>query len=99
LAQQPFVKIGGSDWLYRAQQADPGSNTEATQPVTVYSNQKEVKLWNNGQLIGIQNVKDGKAVFACSFKNGLNTLKAVTDRGDEDLIAIEFHVFAKQLKN
>ncbi|WP_172283390.1 glycoside hydrolase family 2 TIM barrel-domain containing protein [Chryseobacterium sp. LAM-KRS1] len=99
LAQQPFVKIGGSDWLYRAQQADPGINTEATQPVTVYSNQKEVKLWNNGQLIGIQNVKDGKAVFACSFKNGLNTLKAVTDRGDEDLIAIDFHVIANQLKN
>ncbi|MBT2619847.1 MULTISPECIES: glycoside hydrolase family 2 TIM barrel-domain containing protein [Chryseobacterium] len=99
LAKEPFVKIGGSDWLYRAQQADQGSDTYATQPVTVYTNQKEVKLWLNGQLIGAESMNEGKAVFTCIFKNGNNTLKAITNDGQEDFVNIDFHVIANQLKS
>lgn len=99
LAKQPFVKIGGSDWLYRAQQADEGSNILATQPVTVYTNQKEVKLWLNGQLIGAENVNEGKAVFTGIFKNGMNTLKTITNDGEEDFMTIDFHIIANQLKS
>ncbi|MBK1896262.1 glycoside hydrolase family 2 TIM barrel-domain containing protein [Chryseobacterium paridis] len=99
LAKEPFVKIGGSDWLYRAQQADQGSNTNATQPVNVYTNQKEVKLWLNGNLVGTKNANDGKVIFTCIFKNGINTLKAITNDGQEDFISINFHVIANQLKS
>ncbi|ASK28922.1 beta-galactosidase [Chryseobacterium sp. T16E-39] len=99
LASEPFVKIGGSDWLYRAQQADEGSDIHATQPVIVYTNQKEVKLWLNGKLLGTENTNDGKAIFTAIFKNGTNTLKAITNDGQEDFISIDFHVIANQLKS
>lgn len=99
LSKSSFVKIGGFDWLYRAQQADVGSDTDATQPVTVYTNQKEVKLWLNGQLIGSENVNEGKAVFTCVFKNGTNILKAMANDNQEDFITIDFHVIANQLKS
>ena len=49
--ETPFVHLAGKRYEYR---------TEATTEVTVYSNLKEVSLYNNGKLIG---TKQGDKVF------------------------------------
>lgn len=99
LAKEPVLRIGGSDWLYRAQLADEGSNTQATQPITVYSNQESVSLTLNGELLGTQKVQNNKVVFTGAFKNGDNTIKAVSNTGLEELIHVNFHVIANELKS
>ncbi|MES2488006.1 MAG: glycoside hydrolase family 2 TIM barrel-domain containing protein, partial [Bacteroidota bacterium] len=98
LAKAPFIKIGGGNWLNRAQQADAG-NTVATQPLTVYTNQKQVTLWANRKPIGIEKVLGGKVMFMVPFINGVNTIKAVSDGGLEDFISLDFHVIANDLKS
>ncbi|WP_158542144.1 glycoside hydrolase family 2 TIM barrel-domain containing protein [Pedobacter chinensis] len=99
LAKEHVVKISGSSWDYRAQQADRGSDIVATQPVTIFSNQKEVTLWLNHQKISTQEVVERKAVFNVPFLNGINNLKAVADDGMEDNTHVNFHVIANNLKN
>jgi beta-galactosidase len=98
LAKEPFVKIGGSDWNFRAQQADKGSNIAATQPVTVYTNQSEVTLYANSVKVGSTKVIDGKANFDVVFLNGDNNLKAVVADNREDFATINFRVKANDLK-
>jgi len=98
LAKRPFVKVAGSDWPSRAQCADEGSDVAATQPVAVYSNQGSVSLWANGEPLGAQKTRNGKAVYPVRFKNGKNTLRAVAEDGSEDLITVQFHVIANNLK-
>jgi len=97
LAKEPFVKIGGTGWYNRAQEADQGSNTIATQPVSVYSNQTEVTLYVNGKNLGTQPVTDRKAIFKVPFVNGVNVLK-VLSLSLEDNVTINFHVIANNLK-
>ena len=99
LSKEPMLKIGGSDWLYRAQLADAGSNTLATQPITVYSNEESVSLTLNGKLLGTKKVENNKVVFTGVFKNGVNAIKAVSNTGLEQLIHVNFHVIANDLRN
>ena len=98
-AQSPVLHIAGSDWLHRAQQADAGSNTQASQPITVYSNEDSVSLWLNDKFLGKKPVDGHKAVFQGTFSNGKNKLKAISNSGLEELLLINFHVIANQLQN
>ena len=97
LVNDSFIKIGGGDWYNRSQQADNG-NLIATQPVTVYSNQPEITLFLNDKQIGKQKTEDKKSVFNVPFVNGKNQLKAITNNGQEDVVSIDFHVIANDLK-
>lgn len=99
LAKKPIVRIGGSGWNNRAQQADQGSDLIATQPVTVYTNQQEVTLWLNNKKLGVQKVIDRKATFSVPFVNGTNHLKAVSTEGTEDHSSVKFHVLANNLRS
>jgi len=98
-SKRPFVKVGGTDWPSRAQCADEGSDTLSTQPVAVYSNQSTVSLWANGAPLGTQKTLNGKAVYSVRFRNGANTLRAVTENGSEDFVTVQFHVVANNLKS
>lgn len=98
LVNKPFVKIGGDNWYNRSQQADKGQNLIATQPVTIYSNQPEIRLFLNGKEMGTQKTEDKEAVFQIPFINGTNVLKAITNKGEEDVVNIHFHVIANALK-
>ncbi len=98
LVDNSFVKIGGGDWYNRSQQADKGQNVIATQPVTVYSNQPEICLLVNGKQIATQKTEDQKTVFHVPFVNGKNILKAITNNEQEDVVIIQFHVIANDLK-
>lgn len=99
LDKTPFVTISGTTWHNRAQQADKGTNTTATQPVTIYSNQPEVTFWLNGKQLSTLKTEDRKAVLNVPFINGKNVLKATTPAGQEDFITVNFHVIANTLKN
>ena len=54
-SEEPFVHLAGKRYEYR---------TEKTAKITVYSNLKEVSLYNNGKLIG---TKKGEKVFHFQF--------------------------------
>lgn len=98
LTNDSFIKISGDNWYNRSQQADQGNNLIATQPVTVYSNQPEITLFVNDKRIGSQKTVDKKSVFNVPFINGKNLLKAISNNGQEDLVHIDFHVIANDLK-
>jgi beta-galactosidase len=99
LAKEPIVRISGSTWNNRAQQADSLSDLIATQPVTIYSNQQEITLWLNHQKLSIQKVLDRQVIFNVPFVNGINKLRAVSTDGTEDNITVNFHVIANRLKS
>ncbi|WP_413668853.1 glycoside hydrolase family 2 TIM barrel-domain containing protein [Mucilaginibacter sp. Mucisp86] len=97
LLRQPFIKIGTS--ALKAGNAD--ENNVCLQPVNVYSNQPQVKLWLNGKLQESKTVQDGMATFTVPFTSGKNTLKATAGEGDiqEDFMAVDFNLIPHDLNN
>ena len=75
----PFVYIAGRRFLYRK---------NAKQEITVYSNQSEVSLYHNGQLVGTQKQTDKPVFrFKVTLTDGENKLEAKSgELGDSAVI-------------
>lgn len=102
LLSKPFIQIGSKEWKIRTGFAASESTPVCVQPVTVFSNQKEVSLKLNGKLLGTAAVHQGTAQFSVPFANGLNrlTVAAVVD-GIEvtDQADIHFRLLSQHLKS
>lgn len=96
LLKQPFLKLGGNQWLLRSGIA--GADGTCVQSINVFSNQPEVELWLNGKSLGKAKTNMGYASFKIPFVNGINTLKATTGNL-EDFQTVNFKTIPAKLNN
>lgn len=90
--KQPFLKIGDGSWNLRAGVATNNEKTVA-QLLQVISNTDTVELFVNGKSQGKKNVVERLTNWEVPFKDGANTIKAVSlAKGVkiEDLTTINF---------
>ena len=66
---KPIVHIATRDWEHREM-------VEKEQLVKVYSNAKEVSLWQNGKMLGTKPVGNNLALFLVEWQEGDNWLEA-----------------------
>lgn len=77
LLDGPFIGIATKTWHRRIALEDQKGSGKATMPVQVFSNQKQIELFHNGNSLGTKDVEDAIAVFDVPFVQGENGLKAV----------------------
>ncbi|HEY9364745.1 MAG TPA: glycoside hydrolase family 2 TIM barrel-domain containing protein [Chitinophagaceae bacterium] len=102
LLSMPFIQIGSKEWNIRTGFAASENTLVCEQPVTVFSNQKEVSLKLNGKLLGSSPTRQGIAQFSVPFINGLNRITASTIvDGIEvtDQVNIHFRLLSQNLKS
>jgi beta-galactosidase len=102
LLSMPFIQIGSKEWNIRTGFAASENTLVCEQPVTVFSNQKEVSLKLNGKLLGSSPTRQGIAQFSVPFINGLNRITAFTIvDGIEviDQVNIHFRLLSQNLKS
>ncbi|HEY9342901.1 MAG TPA: malectin domain-containing carbohydrate-binding protein, partial [Hanamia sp.] len=95
-------QIGSREWNIRTGFAASENTLVCEQPVTVFSNQKEVSLKLNGKLLGSSPTRQGIAQFSVPFINGLNRITASTIvDGIEvtDQVNIQFRLLSQNLKS
>lgn len=78
LLDEPFLRIGGSDWPSRSDVPNTPDGRCCVRPVQVFTNQPEVTLVHNGQTLGTQKASNGTATFDVAFVDGQNTLAATS---------------------
>ena len=96
LCKEPFLRIGGHDWIIRGGQL---SGTTCTQRVTVFSNSASVELFLDGRSLGSRKVKERAADFDVPFTNGWNVLTAKSSDGAEDILRIDFRGIPENLSD
>lgn len=75
LLKEPYVAIGGCDWMNRTGVSN--SDGIGKYPIQVFSNADKVTLKVNQDSIEmVAEVKNGMAIFDVPFINGINTLEA-----------------------
>jgi beta-galactosidase len=102
LLKEPFVQIGTKEWSRRTGFIRSANDRVIKQPVLVFSNQKNVSLRLNGEIIGAAATVQGVARFIVPFTNGINRLTAsasadgiaITDQAD-----IHFDLLSQDLKS
>jgi beta-galactosidase len=102
LLSQPYIQIGSKEWNARTGFANSAVNQYCTQPITVFSNQKNVTLQLNGKDIGTMATVDGMASFDVPFVNGQNGLTATAGNGGvtiSDHADIRFTLLLQDLQN
>jgi len=85
LSKKPILRIASLNWTNRAGRAIDDTSDYCIQPVTVFSNLKQIELFLNGTSLGKKEMEDKKAVWAVPFINGKNTLYAVGDSLNDKL--------------
>ena len=98
-SSKPTVNIGGQIWKIRGGNADE-KNT-CIQPIKVYSNFKEVELWQNGVFLGKKQPENNIAEFDFPFIDGENVIEAVGVSGNKpvrDMQKIDFRMIPFNLK-
>ncbi|MCU7547728.1 malectin domain-containing carbohydrate-binding protein [Chitinophagaceae bacterium LB-8] len=96
LQKTPLVSIASKGWAQREGCAARTDENFCKQPVTIYSNQQEIELFLQGQLLEKKSVVDHKAVFEVPFTNGSNLLEAVCTAGGnviKDAATIQFRLW------
>ena len=69
---EPVLHIATRDWQHREM-------VERHQQVKVYTNAKEVALWQNGKSLGTKTVENHHALFDVEWQEGENRLEAKAD--------------------
>lgn len=83
---RPIVHIATRDWTQRTV-----LETEMTQPVKIYSNQKEVELLLDGKSLGTKQTSNSAVVFDVPMHQGDNVLLAKAGGiTDADKVSVEF---------
>ncbi len=94
LSKEPFLRIGGADWIIRGGQETGGA---CVQPVEIFATARSVELSLNGKSLGSRAVKDGCAQFEVPFKDGENVLEARGSDGAADLQRVDFRLVPEDL--
>ena len=102
LLKTPYIQIGSKEWNMRTGIVSTNTALVCRQPVSIFSNQKQVTLKMNGKVVGTSKTNQGIATFEAPFVNGLNCLVAsafangveTTDQAD-----INFKLLSQNLKS
>jgi len=97
LLKTPFVRIGSRGWTLRSGIATD-DKLQCIQQVEIYTNQPEVKLLLNGNVIATKTAEDHICKFDVSFVNGINKLEAIAGTY-KDEAEIEFLMEPANLKS
>ena len=76
LLSRPYIQIGSKEWNIRTGFATSETELTCTQPVTIFSNQKQVTVHLNGKEIATKETAQGVATFDIPFINGINDISA-----------------------
>lgn len=91
---KPTLHIATRDWQHR-------ELVETHQQVKIYSNEKEVSLWQNGKLLGAKAMENHYALFEVEWQEGENLLEAKTEHAIDHTVVTYKHVpiEASQIKD
>ena len=98
---KPMVHIAAKDWTKRVEIVDDVTKT-LTQKITVYSNQNEIELFNNGISLGKKATIHHEASWNVPFINGKNQLEAkiiYSKKILKDFLQIDMNFIAENLRN
>jgi beta-galactosidase len=74
LLSSPYIQIGSKEWNIRTGFAASETELTCTQPITIFSNQKQVTIHLNGKELATKETAQGVAIFDVPFMNGLNDI-------------------------
>lgn len=99
LSDEPVLKIAETNWTKRSGVPEIGEEF-VYQPVQVYSNTKEVELFQNGKSLGTKPIRDYSAIWEVPFSDGINkiTAKSIDDTNINDKLEIIFNMIPFDLK-
>jgi beta-galactosidase len=100
LLSRPYLQIGSKEWTIRSGFAKSETELTCTQPVTIFSNQKQVTIHVNGKEMATKETAQGVATFDVPFANGLNAI-TVTSNGNAvmDHAEINFTLLSQNLQS
>lgn len=100
LLSRPYLQIGSKEWTIRTGFAKSETELTCTQPVTIFSNQKQVTIHVNGKEMATKETAQGVATFDVPFVNGLNAI-TVTSNGNavRDHAEINFTLLSQNLQS
>ncbi len=103
LKKTPFIAIGSKLWNHRSGFSDTENGTIATQPITVFTNQKSAVLYLNGVSLGERITDEDKAlIWKVPFVDGENLLEVVSENNGEiikDFHRVAFNLIDKNLNS
>jgi beta-galactosidase len=103
LKTTPFIAIGSKLWNDRAGFTDTENGTIATQPISVFTNQKSAILYLNGTSLGEKIADENRTlVWDVPFVNGENLLEVVSENNGKivkDFHRLIFNLIAKNLNS
>lgn len=101
LLKKPVVSIGSKNWTNRSGILASENENAFYENVEVFSNEPEVTLKVNGQVLGSQKVKEGSAIFKVPFQNGNNILEAfsTSNANVNDFASIHYTIYSPNLKS
>lgn len=96
--EKPMVHIAAHHWTRRMEIV---AGKTAVRPITVYSNQQQVELFQNGKSLGVKQTRNHKAVWNVAFGKGTNQLEAtILTNGKKqiDFVEITFDFIPENTK-
>jgi beta-galactosidase len=101
LKTTPFIAIGSKLWKHRSGFTDVENGVIATQPISVFTNQKSAVLYLNGTSLGEKFADENKTlIWDVPFVNGENLLEVVAEENGKavkDFHRLDFNLIAKNL--
>jgi beta-galactosidase len=89
---KPFVCLASHNNIKRSGVETKKDIGTGTQPVTVFSNTRQVELLLNGKSLGKREVIDRQVVFNVPFQQGINSLEATDGQGHTDKVEVTFNL-------
>lgn len=94
LCRQPVINIAPANWAVRSGMPQKQGEQFCTQPMYVYTNQKDAELFHNGKSLGKKTPDNTKITWQVPFVNGTNRFEAITKAADgknyRDYMEVEF---------
>lgn len=94
---QPFIYVSTHNNLKRSGIETINGGGTSVQPVSVFSNLKEVELFLNGKSMGKKEIKDKQVIYNVPFRQGSNILFVTDGKGHTDQATVDFRVIPQKL--
>ena len=94
-SKMPMVHIASNCWTERTEVCD---SSVLIRPISIFSNQPEVELFNNEKSLGKKVVVDGEVKFEIPFVNGKNQLVALAGK-EKSNVEINMNLIPTNLSN
>jgi beta-galactosidase len=101
LLPYPVLNIAAKSYTNRTAILKQDKDSTYLDSLEIFTNQAKVRLIINGSEMGIKQAVNHSVIFEAPFKNGLNTLEAISVENStvKDFLQINYHLLSPDLKS